>query len=821
VISGNSNRILKLELEAKDRGITVNEIIAKRTGTGRDADIVRIRMEDVNQNSIATGSLNNGEVTFRPEIKLNEGQSQTLYIVVDISNIAEIEKSLGFRIENNHDVDTDYGTVFIKNIKSDDGFYDRSYVLNVPDDIKIDGAFSDWKEKLVYNDTSKDAKRKDLDILNYGVSNTDSGPAFYLRVDDEMCGGVAVPYWNNEAKREPITPTEPIGEPPGPPPFWPKTGEDIVYILIDTDSTSGYLSKMPIRPDYMIEIKGKNNKVLNRTFYEWSGSWPGQWNWSELGFADVALDTVRMEVALKWDDIGIDPDSQGFEAYFYTTDWEQRETDYSDLEGPIRGTRAVTLAEIATGIGSADNDGFGWNVSYAGDVNNDGYPDIIVGAPFNETADRANPDWWNTEWSHRKKLVFDNSAQTEDLENFPVMVNLSSSNFDYSNAKSDGTDLRFIDPDGSTEMNYHIEEWDTSASSYVWVNVTSIDGASSTDYMYMYYGNSSASDVQDITGTYDTNFSGVWHLNESSGTLYDATSNDLDGTQTGGVTYSSAGQIDDAVYFDGDDDEIYISDDVVLDPPNDMTIEAWVKITNLSSVRGSTQNIVYREHSEGPWLSYELAIDTSDDFYMTWVNSGGTENYAGYSGTVNADTWYYIVGVRDGNTLRFYLNGGTTGCYLDITTTGTLQNADSEFHLGDDDGPDPLNGTLDEVRLSDKARSADWVAAQYLSMTDEFITYGEEDPIWWNTNWQYRRRITFNNSGQTETLNNFTTLVKLTTSNFGYTNFNSNGSDIRFIDPDGSTGYNYHYEEWNTSGDSYIWVNVTDIIEFLGCVAPE
>ncbi len=34
-----------------------------------------------------------------------------------------------------------------------------------------------------------------------------------------------------------------------------------------------------------------------------------------------------------------------------------------------------------------------------------------------------------------------------------------------------------------------------------------------------------------------------------------------------------------------------------------------------------------------------------------------------------------------------------------------------------------FDGVIDEVRLSDVIRSADWMAAQHLSMTDTFITY--------------------------------------------------------------------------------------------------
>jgi hypothetical protein len=35
----------------------------------------------------------------------------------------------------------------------------------------------------------------------------------------------------------------------------------------------------------------------------------------------------------------------------------------------------------------------------------------------------------------------------------------------------------------------------------------------------------------------------------------------------------------------------------------------------------------------------------------------------------------------------------------------------------------------DEVRVADAARSADWIAAQYDSMTDAFITFSPEENL--------------------------------------------------------------------------------------------
>jgi hypothetical protein len=42
------------------------------------------------------------------------------------------------------------------------------------------------------------------------------------------------------------------------------------------------------------------------------------------------------------------------------------------------------LNELLSGVGANSGDGFGWNVSTAGDVNKDGYSDFVIGAPFTD-----------------------------------------------------------------------------------------------------------------------------------------------------------------------------------------------------------------------------------------------------------------------------------------------------------------------------------------------------------------------------------------------------------------------------------------------------
>ncbi|MFQ5469800.1 MAG: DUF2341 domain-containing protein [Gammaproteobacteria bacterium] len=64
---------------------------------------------------------------------------------------------------------------------------------------------------------------------------------------------------------------------------------------------------------------------------------------------------------------------------------------------------------------------------------------------------------------------------------------------------SDGSDIRFRDSNGATELNYWIESGINTASTKIWVKVTSIPNPSKT--IYFYYGNPGATSQSDADAT--------------------------------------------------------------------------------------------------------------------------------------------------------------------------------------------------------------------------------------------------------------------------------------------------------------------------------
>ena len=339
--------------------------------------------------------------------------------------------------------------------------------------------------------------------------------------------------------------------------------------------------------------------------------------------------------------------------------------------------------------------------------------------------------WDLTGWDSRMRLTFDNSTRAENLTDFPILVTLDTNRFDYSQAQANGADLRFVDSDG-TVLDYEIETWNPNGQSAIWVKVPQIDANSGSDSIWMYYGNATASDAQNPTGVWSNGYVGVWHLNgDPSGTLaiQDSSSSQVDGTSIGmDASNQVNGPIGGALKFDGVSEYIRLastgSDPTAVNPAH-LTIEAWAQSQGDT---GTAERIVNRRNIVGTAIyeSYGLATSNSDRSRL--VNSIGTPDLVGAAGTLPEDRWRYVTGVLAGDKSSLYVDGVLNATQSGVTSLGS-SNAQITIGAGEMGLTSAITqywkGGIDEVRLSNVARSSTWTSAQYASMIDAMITYGD------------------------------------------------------------------------------------------------
>ncbi|HDJ94807.1 MAG TPA: DUF2341 domain-containing protein [Acidilobales archaeon] len=106
----------------------------------------------------------------------------------------------------------------------------------------------------------------------------------------------------------------------------------------------------------------------------------------------------------------------------------------------------------------------------------------------------------SSKWEYLR-VVYIKERSGIDLTNYTVRIVLNSTNFDFSKAKSDGSDIRFYDVYGN-ELNYWIEYWSAEKQyAIVWVRIPVIR-ANSMEVIHMYYGNPEARPHSNGTSTF-------------------------------------------------------------------------------------------------------------------------------------------------------------------------------------------------------------------------------------------------------------------------------------------------------------------------------
>lgn len=335
----------------------------------------------------------------------------------------------------------------------------------------------------------------------------------------------------------------------------------------------------------------------------------------------------------------------------------------------------------------------------------------------------ASAAWYNDGWGYRQKFVIDNTkvSGSTDMENFPVLISVTSDTNLAAQANADGSDFVFTDSAGA-KLDHEIEYY-SNGTLAAWVRIPTLSTSIDTT-IYMYYGNPAATSQQNAAGVWPSHYRGVWHLAETSGQHLDSTSNNNDSSAVNVTTQGSAtGKIGGASDF-ASGNEVIIPDSNSLDISGSFTAQAWVKADTISG-SGSWNSIIYK----GGNSNYFLELTNSDEIDAGFYGGGGWRGTTTTNSPVSTGTFYHLAVVHDAaaDTIKIYVDGVEKGSVSGVTQTPLVNT--STFTIGENFYNETFDGIIDEVRLSDTPKSVDWLLTEYNNQNSPstFYTQGHQE----------------------------------------------------------------------------------------------
>ena len=158
--------------------------------------------------------------------------------------------------------------------------------------------------------------------------------------------------------------------------------------------------------------------------------------------------------------------------------------------------------------------------------------------------------------------------------------------------------------------------------------------------------------------------------------------------------------------FDGVDDYVEVPDSASLNITDEITVEAWVNGDLASQYKGILEK---RDSTESGFALLSWGAD-SIKFEITniglYIQKTGLESFR----------WYHVVGTYDSSIGKgcLYINGVKVG---EKTVSGTIKTNNARLFIGSRGiGDKPaayFNGTIDEVRIYNRALSAEEIKRLY------------------------------------------------------------------------------------------------------------
>ena len=343
----------------------------------------------------------------------------------------------------------------------------------------------------------------------------------------------------------------------------------------------------------------------------------------------------------------------------------------------------------------------------------------ILSVTFSAAA--ATPqNWLSSDWTYRVPFAVAPGQVTGSgaLSDFSLLLQLGGASTPslFALAKSDGSDLVLTASDGMTAIPYELVSYDAGAqTAELWFR-SGLDPNGSNAF-YLYYGNPDTTISHASSVAWGAEHLGVYHFSDdpSLGTLTDSGPGGNHGVAGLESTFDSSDRVTGSVgsgwSFDGDSDWVYNT--TMASTNGSYTISAW-----FANSPNRIDTAMAFQTLDGYWdisfqrtsLDFNSALSTSTG-EMYWLPDITDTLLHHYVWTMDAaaDTaCFYLDGVQrgvkvhwspmpGGNAYEGEAIGGRVGI------GGPIYFAPQEL----------IDGVLDEYRISEGTRSADWIATEF------------------------------------------------------------------------------------------------------------
>ena len=326
-----------------------------------------------------------------------------------------------------------------------------------------------------------------------------------------------------------------------------------------------------------------------------------------------------------------------------------------------------------------------------------------------------------------------------DQANFPVLIegvypSLATTANGGHVQNANGYDIVFSSDSAASQLlNWEVESYNPITGSItVWVQLPTLSHTTDT-MLYMSYGNASISTFQgNKNGTWNPNYAAVYHMADDAAnpSVADSTANGNTGTAAANTsTKTTSGEISAALSFNGSTDAIGAGRSNSVSITGPITLEAWINANAMPS-QGNESYVLGKGYN-GSNEAYFLRLAT-DNNYTSYVQAGTMTFPTTYQAQVVvaglSGGWHHVVGTYDG-VWNVYLDGVKT---TSTNTQAPLSSASEQVAIGAQDSTGTMknyfNGRIDEVRISNTARSADWISTEFNNQSNpsSFCTVGPE-----------------------------------------------------------------------------------------------